>query len=136
MWDLTAIRECEIITGTFKGAGCRRRRAGRAADVGLDCARRCSTCSAPSSTERACSTFAGTGAIGLEALSRGAVDVTFVERDPRVIRVLRENIAPAAPQTRVLSSATISCTRGRATEAVRFDPAGSAVRIDGSGARS
>ena len=36
--------------------------------------------------------FAGTGAVGLEAISRGAAKVTFVERDPRVIRVLKENI--------------------------------------------
>jgi 16S rRNA (guanine966-N2)-methyltransferase len=37
--------------------------------------------------------FAGTGALGLEALSRGARHVTFVERDPRALRVLRENVA-------------------------------------------
>ena len=36
--------------------------------------------------------FAGTGAVGLEAISRGATGVTFVERDRRVIRVLKENI--------------------------------------------
>lgn len=36
--------------------------------------------------------FAGTGALGLEALSRGAAHTTFVERDRRVADVLRENI--------------------------------------------
>jgi len=36
--------------------------------------------------------FAGTGAVGLEAISRGASRVTFVERDRRAIRVLKENI--------------------------------------------
>jgi 16S rRNA (guanine966-N2)-methyltransferase len=36
--------------------------------------------------------FAGTGAVGLEAISRGAASVTFIERDRRVIRVLKENI--------------------------------------------
>ena len=36
--------------------------------------------------------FAGTGALGLEALSRGAAHVTFVERDPAALRVLRENV--------------------------------------------
>lgn len=36
--------------------------------------------------------FAGSGALGLEALSRGASQVVFVEKDPRVIEVLRENI--------------------------------------------
>lgn len=37
--------------------------------------------------------FAGTGAVGLEALSRGAAAVTFVERDPTTARVLRGNCA-------------------------------------------
>jgi len=37
--------------------------------------------------------FAGTGALGLEALSRGAGDATFVERDARVAGQLGENLA-------------------------------------------
>ncbi|PWV79905.1 16S rRNA m(2)G-966 methyltransferase [Halomonas sp. A11-A] len=37
--------------------------------------------------------FAGTGALGLEALSRGANDATFVERDARVAGQLGENLA-------------------------------------------
>jgi 16S rRNA (guanine966-N2)-methyltransferase len=36
--------------------------------------------------------FAGTGALGLEALSRGAEFVDFVENDPRSLRTLEENI--------------------------------------------
>ena len=36
--------------------------------------------------------FAGTGALGLEALSRGAADVTFVERDRLAQKILAENI--------------------------------------------
>ncbi|MFM8566833.1 MAG: RsmD family RNA methyltransferase [Gemmatimonadota bacterium] len=35
---------------------------------------------------------AGSGALGLEALSRGAAHASFVERDPRVLSTLRENI--------------------------------------------
>ena len=37
--------------------------------------------------------FAGTGALGLEALSRGASHATFVERDVAAIAALRQNIA-------------------------------------------
>ncbi len=37
--------------------------------------------------------FAGTGAIGIEALSRGARHVTFVDTDPAVLQVLRRNLA-------------------------------------------
>lgn len=36
--------------------------------------------------------YAGTGSVGLEALSRGASTVTFVERDRRTLAVLRRNI--------------------------------------------
>jgi 16S rRNA (guanine966-N2)-methyltransferase len=37
--------------------------------------------------------FAGTGALGIEAISRGAGRAVFVERDSQVARVLRENLA-------------------------------------------
>lgn len=37
--------------------------------------------------------FAGTGALGLEALSRGAASVTFVERDRAAVAVIRQNTA-------------------------------------------
>jgi 16S rRNA (guanine966-N2)-methyltransferase len=37
--------------------------------------------------------YAGSGALGLEALSRGAAGCTLVERDPRVLAVLRRNVA-------------------------------------------
>ena len=36
--------------------------------------------------------FAGSGAVGLEALSRGAARVTFVERERRHLAVLKENL--------------------------------------------
>lgn len=37
--------------------------------------------------------FAGSGALGLEALSRGAEEVVFVEKSPKVARTIRENLA-------------------------------------------
>lgn len=37
--------------------------------------------------------YAGTGALGIEALSRGAASATFVERARPVLRVLRRNLA-------------------------------------------
>jgi 16S rRNA (guanine966-N2)-methyltransferase len=36
--------------------------------------------------------FAGSGALGIEALSRGAADCVFVEHDKRALAVLRDNI--------------------------------------------
>jgi 16S rRNA (guanine966-N2)-methyltransferase len=37
--------------------------------------------------------FAGTGALGLEALSRGAASATFIECDPEALAALRKNVA-------------------------------------------
>ena len=37
--------------------------------------------------------YAGTGAIGLEAMSRGAAMVTFVERDARAVKLIETNFA-------------------------------------------
>jgi 16S rRNA (guanine966-N2)-methyltransferase len=36
--------------------------------------------------------FAGSGALGIEALSRGAASVTFVDRQPRGLDILRQNL--------------------------------------------
>ncbi len=49
--------------------------------------------------------FAGSGALGLEALSRGASHACFVESDPRVVSVLRSNIDKLGASSR----ATIQC---------------------------
>src|SRR5512135_3485644 len=37
--------------------------------------------------------FGGTGAVGIEALSRGAACAVFCERDRHALRVIRENLA-------------------------------------------
>lgn len=39
--------------------------------------------------------YAGTGALGIEALSRGAASVDFVERDRRQCKMIRDNLAAA-----------------------------------------
>jgi 16S rRNA (guanine966-N2)-methyltransferase len=44
--------------------------------------------------------FAGSGALGIEALSRGAASVTFVESDRRAVSVLEQNLA----HTRLIGS--------------------------------
>jgi 16S rRNA (guanine966-N2)-methyltransferase len=36
--------------------------------------------------------FAGTGALGIEALSRGAATATFVDADPRAVAVIKANL--------------------------------------------
>lgn len=45
--------------------------------------------------------FAGSGALGLEALSRGAATATFVDRSPRAAAAIRANAASLALKGRV-----------------------------------
>ena len=45
--------------------------------------------------------FAGTGVLGLEALSRGAAETMFVERDTVLVRALEERIGALAAEARV-----------------------------------
>ena len=48
--------------------------------------------------------YAGSGAVGLEALSRGAADVLLIEADRRAIGVIRDNVAAVGlPGARVLA---------------------------------
>lgn len=43
--------------------------------------------------------FSGSGSIGLEALSRGAKKIIFMEKDRDALRILRENIAVTDPSS-------------------------------------
>jgi 16S rRNA (guanine966-N2)-methyltransferase len=54
--------------------------------------------------------FAGTGALGIEALSRGADHCTFVERDRNVVRILRANLEQLGltARSRVLAADALS----------------------------
>ena len=45
--------------------------------------------------------FAGTGSVGLEAISRGARDVTFIERDRIAQKILAKNITSLSVEERV-----------------------------------
>ena len=44
--------------------------------------------------------FAGTGALGLEALSRGAAEAVFIEQDREALAILRRNIAALGEEDR------------------------------------
>ncbi len=47
----------------------------------------------PFAEEAVLDAFAGTGALGLEALSRGAAEAVFFEQNPEALAVLRKNVA-------------------------------------------
>ena len=85
--------------------------------------------------------FAGTGAVGIEALSRGAAQVTFVDDDRRAQALIAENLAHCGVEN---GYAIIRATVARALDAlsqparvraVRHHPARSAVRSERSQAR-
>jgi 16S rRNA (guanine966-N2)-methyltransferase len=48
--------------------------------------------------------FAGTGALGIEALSRGAAAAVFVERDRKAAAAIRDNLARTKLEGRVVVS--------------------------------
>jgi len=62
---------------------------------------------------------AGSGALGFEALSRGAAQVYFVERDPKLIAALREHAAAFGVNPRIIRQDAESFLRGIVHE--RFD---------------
>jgi 16S rRNA (guanine(966)-N(2))-methyltransferase RsmD len=77
---------------------------------------------------RAADVFAGSGSMGLEALSRGAASCTFYERDKAAVAVLQRNFAhlqagsEATIVTRDAWSASIPPTGGRGFDLVFLDP--------------
>ncbi len=68
--------------------------------------------------------FAGTGAMGLEALSRGAARGVFIESDAAALQALRANIAAcrASERCRVVAGDVLSVRAGEAATLAFLDP--------------
>ncbi len=68
--------------------------------------------------------FAGTGALGLEALSRGAAQAVFIERDRTALAALRANVAAcrAEARCRVIAGDALRPPPGSACGVVFLDP--------------
>jgi len=66
--------------------------------------------------------FAGTGAVGLEALSRGARRATFVDSSGKAVRIIRENIRRLGYQARaeVIQADALEAIRWLARRGRRF----------------
>lgn len=73
---------------------------------------------------RAIDLFAGSGALGLEALSRGAAQATFMENDRSSLATLRANIAACGAQDRcrVLAVDVLTAPLGSPSGLVFLDP--------------
>jgi 16S rRNA (guanine966-N2)-methyltransferase len=72
--------------------------------------------------------FAGTGAMGLEALSRGAASCVFVERDREAARVIQDNLTKLRLTGAVVVNRDVAAAlreeraRGRRYDLVLVDP--------------
>jgi len=68
--------------------------------------------------------YAGSGALGLEALSRGAAFAFFVDQDPRAIAAIRENLAAfgATDRARIVARAIQAATPDEPFDLVFADP--------------
>jgi 16S rRNA (guanine966-N2)-methyltransferase len=68
--------------------------------------------------------FAGSGALGFEALSRGAAAVTFVEKDAMTAAIIKRNAVKlaAGERIRVLSSSALALPRSDRFDLILADP--------------
>jgi len=64
--------------------------------------------------------FAGTGALGIEALSRGAESAVFVEEDRQSIAAIEKNLAKAGFKSRVRQQDVFGYLKSAATEKFRI----------------
>lgn len=79
------------------------------------------------SDTRVLDVFAGTGALGLEALSRGAKEAVFIEQAPQALAVLKRNIAKCRYEDRayVLKGDALSLLatlQGQQFDLILLDP--------------
>jgi 16S rRNA (guanine966-N2)-methyltransferase len=65
--------------------------------------------------------FAGSGALGIEALSRGAEAATFVDNDPRAIAAVRRNLAELDLSAQVRPGDALAFLAGIPSDAPPFD---------------
>ena len=68
--------------------------------------------------------FAGSGALGLEALSRGAGSAVFVEKDSAAAAVIRGNVERlgAGQQTRILGGSALALPASEPFDLIFADP--------------
>ena len=66
--------------------------------------------------------FAGSGALGFEALSRGAATATFVENDPAAAAVIRRNADKLGVNAQVLGGSALALPRSDPFDLIFADP--------------
>jgi 16S rRNA (guanine966-N2)-methyltransferase len=66
--------------------------------------------------------FAGSGALGLEALSRGAATATFVENDPAAAAAIRRNAAKLSVDVQILGGSALALPASEPFDLIFADP--------------
>ena len=66
--------------------------------------------------------FAGSGALGFEALSRGAASATFVENDAKAAAIIRRNAEKLGASVQLLASSALALPRSEPFDLVFADP--------------
>jgi len=66
--------------------------------------------------------FAGSGALGFEALSRGAASATFVENDSRAVAAIRRNVEKLGAEAMILSGSAFALPRSQPFDLIFADP--------------
>ena len=75
----------------------------------------------PLDGERVLDLYAGSGALGLEALSRGAGEATLVERDRAALKALRANVEALGAHAHVIAGDVASFLDSAATAGGHYD---------------
>jgi 16S rRNA (guanine(966)-N(2))-methyltransferase RsmD len=65
--------------------------------------------------------YAGSGALGIEALSRGAVEATFVDSAPAAVKAVRANLAALGAEAEVRRADARGFLRGASREGRHYD---------------
>ncbi|HEV2595912.1 MAG TPA: 16S rRNA (guanine(966)-N(2))-methyltransferase RsmD [Sphingomicrobium sp.] len=66
--------------------------------------------------------FAGSGALGFEALSRGAAQATFVETDSSSVSLVRRNAAKFGADVHLLTGSALALPKGQTFDLIFADP--------------
>ena len=66
--------------------------------------------------------FAGSGALGIEAMSRGALTAEFVEKNPKACQVIRDNLKKLNLEAKVTKSSVLDYASDAQFDLILADP--------------
>ena len=74
--------------------------------------------------------FAGSGALGIEALSRGAHEVVFVEKNRHAAQIIKNNLAALGLEAQVVCSDIVNYTDKDGFDLILLDPPYDSFKIE------